>query len=280
MLIKASPLLYSRQPHNYVEKKATPELCFPLADGTLSQRDFNNDQDAIMKIEEDQLLPKEYFLQYHGFQPENDPTLSFKEGARLHPVEIVMDKHVLEEMVEHSRQVCGVDKSTGLQRPTNENLMETGGALAGYLKNDQHGRVWVHITKSFHQDPEVIGARDRVVFDINAQGNWLTRIHEEHLIHFGFWHSHPTYSPFQSDERFWGRGADVQATQLTCKAWWTLAMVIDPFPSEVEQGIDAVEIGAYKMVTPGAELSDLGEEEWTMGWRSASILVKGGRSIE
>ena len=53
-------------------------------------------------------------------------------------------------------------------------------------------------------------------------------------------------------------------------------MVIDPFPSEMKQGVNAVEVGAYKMVTPGDELAELGDQGWTMGWRSASILIKDG----
>ena len=53
-------------------------------------------------------------------------------------------------------------------------------------------------------------------------------------------------------------------------------MVIDPFPIDVKEGIDAVEIGAYKMVSPGEDLTGMDDEEWTMGWRSASILVKDG----
>ena len=280
MLIKASPLHYSRQPHNYVGKMASPETDFPHANGTAGKRNFDHDVDHIMKIEKDFVLPKQYFLPYSGFRPENDPTLEFKLDIRLHPVEVVMDKQVLEDMVVHARSVCGINDTKQLQHPSPEKLMETGGALAGLLKRDLHGRVWVHITSSFHQEPKVIGSRDRVVFDLDAQGNWLTRIHEQNLIHFGFWHSHPTYSPFQSDERFWGGGADVQATQQTCKAWWKLAMVIDPFPSEMKQGVNAVEVGAYKMVTPGDELAELGDQGWTMGWRSASILIKDGGATD
>ena len=77
-----------------------------------------------------------------------------------------------------------------------------------------------------------------------------------------------------------GGEAQMCKQQRTCKAWWKLAMVIDPFPIEMKEGIDAVEIGAYKMVTPGEDLTEMGDDDWTMGWRSASILVKEGGVLD
>ena len=274
MLIKASPMHYSRQPHKYIEHQVKPEESFPKADGTFGLRNFDHDVDHIMDIEKDLLMPEHFYLPYNGARPAEDPTRNGDTKVKLHPVEVVIDKHVLESMVAHARKVCGVDESTGIIPP--KELFETGGALAGLLKQDTHGRVWVHITHSLHDNPEAIGSRDMVKFDLDAQGNWLKRIHKQNLVFFGYWHSHPTYSPFQSDERFWGQGADVQTTQQTCKAWWKLAMVIDPFPIETKEGIDAVEVGAYKMVSAGEELDEMSENGWTMGWRSASVLIKNG----
>ncbi len=281
MQVLPSPLKYSSNPHNYVRNGAVPEDEFPQADGTSGPRNFAYDIDELLRVERPHLIDDSLFLPFLGRQPEHDPTLALGDGTvRLHPVEMVLDLDVLTSMVEHARRVCGVDATTGLRMPNKAELRETGGLLAGRLKHDRNNRVWVHVTHSSHSNPEVVGERDMVTFDLDAQGRWLTEIREMGLIDLGFWHSHPTYKPFQSDERF-SFGADVQSTWKTCRNWWNVAVVIDPFPTPVQFGHDAVELGCYKLVNPSLPLDDLDPEKgWTMGWRSASILVPKARPQE
>ena len=89
MRIKASPMHYSRQPHNYLDQKVKPEQHFPKADGTFGLRNFDNDVDHIMIIEKDHLMPKEFYLPYNGARPPDDPTHNVDDDVKLHPIEVV-----------------------------------------------------------------------------------------------------------------------------------------------------------------------------------------------
>ena len=108
-------------------------------------------------------------------------------GHRLHPIEVVIDRDVMEEIVELERRVC--------PDPKNGHVLEVMGYLAGHIKIDQHGRLWSHVTRSFHL-PELVGEPDRIVLSAEQAGKWMTEIKDAGLVYLGLWHTHnlPSFS--------------------------------------------------------------------------------------
>lgn len=219
-------------------------------------RDCSYDPENIESLSPDNHLP------YEGKTILQDPV----ESHRLHPIEVVIEADVVRAMHEHARTVC--KNQSGIVDPASKK--ETGGYLAGYLMQDDHGRCWTHIVESIHE-PAVFGEADKLSMDVETTSKWGVQIKQRELINVGFWHSHPGYSPFQSDERTWG--ADVQSTYSECKSWWKVALVIDPFCG-ANNSQDMTELGAYKIVKPG-----LAASEEPLAFRAGNIDVIGWRSV-
>ena len=172
--------------------KLIPESKFPTIYGKFSQRNFDDDFDLnLNKIRTDnpprsQTILAKYWLPHDGREILQDPVNNLSEGHKIHPIEVVIERSVMEEIVELGRSVCP-DASIG-------DVREVMGFLAGRLNKDKSGRVWSHVTKSFHS-PIVDGLPDRVVLPAEQSGRWLTDIKEAGLTYLGLWHTHPTYTP-------------------------------------------------------------------------------------
>ncbi len=262
---RQSKMFYPEMPINYLQLDVKREDKFPCPDGQFIQRDFNDDLDN--KVDPAKIdLKAEHHLPYEGKKIFQDP---INEGEHsLHPIEVVIDDSVLQEIAEFGREVCGGNRST---------VKETAGFLAGKLKRDRNKRLWTHVTKSIHKSPVLYGEPDKVVIDKDTQNEWSQEIKKLGLERVGMWHTHPTYEPFQSDSRAWG--ADVQATASNCQHWWSFSMVVDPFGDdsdselEREDGVKRAVAGCYKMVHPGVDPADL-TDPLEMGWRSVTFGIR------
>lgn len=185
--------------------------------------------------------------------------------VKLHPIEVVIDDTVVEAMRQQALEVC---------EGKSQNRKETGGFLGGRLCQDGQGRCWVHIQLSAHA-PSLVGTEVELDYSPEIQNSWTQTIKRAELQVVGFWHSHPTYQPFQSDARTWG--ADVQTTYNLCKGWWDIALVIDPFAGKQEADQTCM-VGAYRIVSPNSAGPNIdqgfspGQIE-PMGWRSVSFAV-------
>ena len=214
-------------------------------------------------------------MPHDGSEISQDPVIDPKNnlhGHKLHPIEVVIDRSVMEEIVELGRSVC--------PNVSTLDVREVMGFLAGRINKDKFGRVWSHVTKSFHS-PIVDGLMDRVVLPAEQSGRWLTEIREAGLTYLGLWHTHPTYTPFQSDARLWNWGEDidmdVQTLKKRCHAWYHCSLVVDPYAGRKNVENDNMAMsGCYKAVNPGVPISnndlDTGLE---MGWRSVTHMIKG-----
>lgn len=252
----ASSMFYPTEPNPYVQSGFVPEQVFPSLHGGQQKRDFRNDFD--IKIEPtDVNISADQGLGYFGKKINQDP---IDYGThKLHPIEIVIDESVLEEITILGRQVC---EEYGTR--------EIAGFLAGTINRDENGRLWTHVTKSVHE-PWVLQTASATEVTITTEHDrfWTNEIKRLGLVHVGMWHTHPGYQPFQSDERF--SGADVQATSRTCQNWWSFSMVVDPLMDDR----NIVSVGCYKMVSPGSHTDDLISPR-TIGWRSAVFGVAKG----
>ena len=266
---RASTYHYPAGPVGYLEMDAQPEEKFPHPDGKPKKRNFKDDFDCKVKPEEIQVRD-EQFLPYFGKVIKQDPVGDGEH--KLHPIEVVIDESVLKEMAQHGRSRCGVGKKL---QP-----LETAGFLAGKLKRDDFGRLWTHITKSVHNEPEEWGVPEEVTIPQTTQLLWGKEIKRLGLIKVGIWHTHPTYEPFQSDFRGWAGGRDVEATAHNCQHWWSLSMVVDPYGKEdydpkreKKEGERQAVVGCYKMVAPGDEPDDF-EDPLEMRWRSVALGIR------
>ena len=196
-----------------------------------------------------------------------------RDGLRIHPIEVVIDQNVVEAMYKQALIACGGEVST---------KKETGGFLGGRLCRDQKGRCWVHVQLSAHK-PSLIGTEAELTYSPEYQGAWRNKISQKELDFVGFWHSHPTYQPFQSDSRLWAIGADVQTTYELCKGWWEIALVIDPFvkPSQSE-----CMIGVYRIVRPNMSGGNIqagfskNSNQEPIGWRSVNFAISKTEPME
>jgi hypothetical protein len=273
-----SPKDYPNETDLYGQKsvKLLPESIFPTIRGKFKKRDFERDKDTTL----DQLrevnpprqenVPKELWLPYSGRIISQDPINIKNKKHHLHPIEVVIERTVMRQIVELGRKVC--------PDPATREVLEVTGFLAGHIKIDQHGRLWSHVTKSYHL-PELVGKPDHVVIPAEQSGKWLTEIKNDGLIYLGLWHTHPTYHPFQSDARLWSfvDSMDVQTLKKKCQAWYHCSLVVDPFAGVENVGKEELaESGCYKAINPGIPIShnskSLGLE---MGWRSVAHMVKG-----
>ncbi|SVD55912.1 uncharacterized protein METZ01_LOCUS408766, partial [marine metagenome] len=177
---RQSKVWYPTHPVDYYDLGVKKEDKFPYPDGKFRQRDFSNDLDCKVspaKI----VLDVGHRLPYDGKKIFQDP---INEGEHsLHPIEVVIEDSVLQEIAEFGREVCQGDRS---------NVIETAGFLAGKLKRDQDGRLWTHVTKSIHHPP-IYGEPDKVVIDKDTQNEWSQEIKKLELERVGMWHTHPTY---------------------------------------------------------------------------------------
>jgi len=264
----ASPYHYPTTPVRYLDLPAiVPEKKFPSVNGEFTNRDFKDDIDSNIEPSFITKLDPSMFLPYNGIIIDQDPIDNGEH--KIHPIEIVIDPEVIDEIASSSRNICEGNK-----------VFETTGFFGGKLMQDKENRQWVHVTKSYHS-PVIKGKSDEVKVPILTAHRWNEQIEEDGLINVGIWHSHPSYSPFQSDERL-GPGADVGTTYRICKKWWTFSMVIDPLGG-VNRRFDRiekisnyhVEIGCYKIVNPGTRGIDKfdGGTPWTMGWRSVTFTI-------
>ena len=263
----SGPIEYTR----HIAEGFRAEREFPHLDGSWGKRDLYDDMDCVVDANKITNLRPSKYLPYDGKIIRQDPIE--KDEHKLHPIEVVIDESVVQEMAEWGRSECGEGRHI---QP-----LETCGFLAGKLMQDQDGRLWTHITKSIHQNPPIWGAPDKVIIDTAASTSWDNRIKELGLIKVGIWHTHPTYEPFQSDGREWGFDADVQATARNCQNWWSVSIVIDPYGGkeynptlEKKEGVKQAVIGGYKMIKPGTDPDDLVVPDFEMGWRSVAIGIR------
>ena len=275
---QASPKNYSKDPSLYGGKSVNllPENEFPTVHGTFKKRKFDQDSDTTLKNQRSYNPPRaeevdsNLWLPYKGSTISQDPANLEKIGHRLHPIEVVIERSVMEEIVELGRKVCPDVEA--------DDVREVMGFLAGRIKKDKHGRLWSHVTRSFHL-PELVGKPDHVVLPAEQSGKWLTEIREAGLIYLGLWHTHPTYHPFQSDARLWGfvDSMDVQTLKKKCHAWYHCSLVVDPYAgSEHLSDETMAESGCYKAVTPGIPIPKNDKNSGLeMGWRSVAHMIKG-----
>jgi proteasome lid subunit RPN8/RPN11 len=279
---QCSPVKYAKDKKLYGAKNLNlvAESEFPTVFGNFAPRNFDDDYDLNLKLirkdnpPRDETIPSKYWLPHVGSKiaqdPVNNPDNNLPDGHKLHPVEVVIDRSVMEEIVELGRSVCP-DVSSG-------DVFEVMGFLAGRINKDKSGRVWSHVTKSFHS-PTVAGEPDHVVLPAEQSGRWLTEIREAGLTYLGLWHTHPTYTPFQSDARLWSwldGDMDVQTLKKRCHAWYHCSLVVDPYAGRGNvENDNMVMSGCYKAVNPGIPISnsdlDSGLE---MGWRSVTHMIK------
>jgi proteasome lid subunit RPN8/RPN11 len=275
---QASPKKYSRDRTLYGGPTVNliPEANFPTIYGKFKQRIFEFDYDTTLKSERSYNPPRaekvdeHLWLPFEGSKISQDPANLLEKGHRLHPIEVVIDRSVMEEIVALGRKVC--------PDATSEDVLEVMGFLAGKIKMDEHGRLWSHVTRSFHL-PVLVGRPDHVVLPAEQSGKWLTEIREAGLIYLGLWHTHPTYHPFQSDARLWNfvDSMDVQTLKKKCHAWYHCSLVVDPYagPENVASG-NLAESGCYKAVNPGIPISKNDKSSGLeMGWRSVAHMIKG-----
>jgi len=188
------------------------------------------------------------------------------EEIRLHPIEAVFERRVMEEIREQSIRACEVGGEWALK--------ETGGFLGGHLCRDGKGRVFSHITYNSSREG-FIGEKDSLRFGLEEIGEFTAAILEKNLVPCGFWHSHPSYAPFQSDPRIGSYGADVPATNTICNRWWDVSMVVDPFlHDEALLGSLTADrdmmVSCFKMLEHSAHEKEEGSR---MGYRSIGFAV-------
>ena len=188
--------------------------------------------------------------------------------VKLHPVEVRITPFAVHQMRSVSRKVCGQNP-----RGDHEQMLETGGFLGGMPMQDSHGRWYTEIYFAY-ADENLRGTETDFTFEKELQrlmDNDIAMLGHHRI---GFWHSHPTYGPFQSDERLQPYGADVQATHRFCRAWWSVALVIDAHDGPNK---DTVSLGAYKINGNHESLSE--DDSDIVGWRSVGIGIKPIRTL-
>ena len=254
----------------YSGSRFSNEESMPLVDDRWTKsRDFEQDRDDFFLPSKIDRIQAAHRLPYTGKKLMQDPA----KQTVIHPIEVVIDLSVIEAMHLQSLEAC--KNGAGEVKPANPK--ETGGFLGGRLMCDSNGRYWTHIIKSVHT-PHAIGEADQLEIPIEIAAEWSKELKSLGLENVGFWHSHPTYEPFQSDARL-SFGADVEATFDSCKAWWKSALVIDPFCGARTKGTDGqTQVGVYKITKPGLFSTQqplvFNEENEIIGWRSVGFAIK------
>jgi proteasome lid subunit RPN8/RPN11 len=227
-------------------------------------RERRGEEEVDVAMDAADVLPVLTKKNHIGVTADPLPQDPYEGKVQLHPIEVVIESTAVRSMQQHAKKVCRNGK------------VETGGFLAGRVCRDPHGRVWTHILHSIH-DPVLVGTEIELTYPPAMQSEWEKKIGNLGLQNVGFWHSHPTYHPYQSDQRTWG--ADVQTTYAMCKAWWKVALVIDPLSS------DYPELGGYKIIHPGMHgtgnpylnrdnaARGAHAEPEPVGWRSTTIAI-------
>lgn len=190
--------------------------------------------------------------------------------VRLHPIEVQLTPFAIHQMRQVSLAVC---KMSGDSTNFNE-VLETGGLLGGTPKQDSNERWYTEIEYSY-ADESQYGTEASFTFTPEMKKNMEHTLAIQNLHNVGFWHSHPSYGPFQSDARLQSYGADVQATHGMCGPWWSVALVIDPMSGPQK---NEVSLGAYKINGLYDSLGTEGSQ--VVGWRSVGIGVRKLQSLD
>ena len=191
---------------------------WPTLGGEFAEQDYEHESDGYDvrggEEERDALLRDGYFLRWDGPVSAESPVP--EDRLKLCPLEVVFDSRVIDNLRDLAIDAC----RTGRR--------EVMGWFGGRLCRDELGRCWTHITEQ-RSDPELVGEPDRVHASVDIVGKLRHVIRQSGLVVCGFWHSHPGYEPFLSDDRASRLGRDVQSTIHHCKQWWEVSAVIDPF---------------------------------------------------
>lgn len=190
--------------------------------------------------------------------------------VHLHPIEVQLTPFAIHQMRQVSLAVCKISGDS--TDPTE--VLETGGLLGGTPKQDSNGRWYTEIEYSY-ADESQYGTEASFTFTPEMKKNMEHELAIRNLHNVGFWHSHPSYGPFQSDARLQSYGADVQATHGMCGPWWSVALVIDPL-SGLQK--NQVSLGAYKINGLHDSLGIDGSQ--VVGWRSVGIGVRKMQSFD
>jgi len=152
-----------------------------------------------------------------GYSPSAQaPTKITGDNPILHPIEAIFLTSVIKTM--HKWALIAGE-------------MEAYGLFGGKLCVDANGRAFTVIEVAV-SNKDLIGEATRVEVDELAAQTAKNEIASKGLIPCGFWHSHPTYTPFLSDRRTMNMGADVKTTHHQCSDWWQISAVIDPYPKK------------------------------------------------
>jgi len=190
--------------------------------------------------------------------------------VHLHPIEVQLTPFAIHQMRQVSLAVCKMSGDS--TNPTE--VLETGGLLGGSPKQDSNGRWYTEIEYSY-ADESLYGTEASFTFTPEMKKNMEHELATRNLHNVGFWHSHPSYGPFQSDARLQSYGADVQATHGMCGPWWSVALVIDPMAGTQK---NEVSLGAYKINGVYDSLGIDGSQ--FVGWRSVGIGVRKLQSLD
>ena len=185
------------------------------------------------------------------------------EAVILAPIEVRYHPMVIDKMRSVSVEVA--TDSRGKIVPK-----ETGGYLGGTPKQDQFGRWYTYVSHVEADSKYDGGTSMTFEYTTKMQHEMVSNIVSLGLYPVGFWHSHPTYQPFQSDSRLNSQyGNDVQTTYSICTQWWEVAAVIDPFASGSSSEDGDVALGNYKINGVFDDPKTYSE----VGWRSISTGV-------
>jgi len=186
------------------------------------------------------------------------------DDVLLSPVEVRYHPMVIEKMRSVSVEIA--TDSNGEIVPK-----ETGGYLGGKVLQDKFGRWYTYVTHVEADSKYDAGTSNTFEYTTQMQHEMIANILQLELYPVGFWHSHPTYQPFQSDSRLNSQyGNDVQTTYNICTQWWEVAAVIDPFgPSSIQSPNGDVSLGNYKI---NGIFDDATSYE-KVGWRSISTGI-------
>ena len=190
--------------------------------------------------------------------------------VHLHPIEVQLTPFAIHQMRQVSLAVCKISGDS--TDPTE--VLETGGLLGGTPKQDSNKRWYTEIEYSY-ADESQYGTEASFTFTPEMKKNMEHELAIRNLHNVGFWHSHPSYGPFQSDARLQSYGADVQATHGMCGPWWSAALVIDPMSGPQKNQLS---LGAYKINGLYDSLGTDGTQ--VVGWRSVGIGVRKLQSFD
>lgn len=227
-----------------------------------------NDKDTKLKLQTSDQLKISFNGRrynrgkYYNGEKLEDPCK--EEVVSLSPIEVRYHPMVIEKMRSVSVEVA--TDVNGNIKPK-----ETGGYLGGKLIQDQFGRWYTYVTHVEADKKYDAGTAMTFEYTTDMQHEMVGNILELGLYPVGFWHSHPTYQPFQSDSRLNSQyGNDVQSTFNICTHWWEVAAVIDPFESNTNSNEGDVSLGNYKI---NGVYEDPSTEK-NVGWRSISTGIK------